>query len=421
MESRVLEEEVGFAANDLGAMESYRVTDGPLEVEDQDDFPEPPKARSGLSRLQQIRLATLLVLVGGVGVGIATWQVVEASGKHKAPTVARGCSFDSSVTEWVHDPSSFFVSDDVLLAYTSGSNGKPLQAVSVNLADGSYKCLPENVTVFADGVPTWAKDFQKWNPTGEFDAPAQLDGGKFVYYTVYDEEGGEVRDAIGVAENVGTPTMPEWSDLGVVVQSFDEKNSAARAMDPTVMRDGSDLWLFCGSHGGGIFTAQLDPVTMKLLILPDTPNTTEADIRFNMIAQHYNNASGEPEIEAPFVWKRGDFYYLFTNFGKCCNGASSTYYITVGRSNGSLTGPYMDKDGVYLYQGGGTTFLESEGRYVGPGHAGVTELADGSEVFTYHFYDAEDKGISKLGVRKLSWDDDGWPVLGDHLVKQPPY
>ena len=38
--------------------------------------------------------------------------------------------------------------------------------------------------------------------------------------------------------------------------------------------------------------------------------------------------------------------------------------------------------------------------------------------FTYHFYDGLDNGVSKLGVRSLNWDSNGWPILGDHLVDQ---
>ena len=56
-------------------------------------------------------------------------------------------------------------------------------------------------------------------------------------------------------------------------------------------------------------------------------------------------------IEAPYVHKNNGFYYLFVNWFGCCNGVDSTYEIHIGRSN-SITGPYVDKNGVDMRLGG---------------------------------------------------------------------
>ena len=334
-------------------------------------------------------------------------------------TIERGCT--ENATELVHDPSSFFIDGDTLIAYTSGSSGRSLQSVSINLADRSYACLPTGVTFFADGAPQWAKEFQAWNPTGEFDAPAQVDNGKFIFYTVYDEDDGEIKDAIGVAENTGTPTNPSWVDRGMVVESYDEASTTPRAMDPAVLSDDDGkLWLIFGSHAGGVYVTELDAETKKLKDKPDVPETTEHSERFTHIAQHMNDEDTESELEAAYIYKNDGYYYLFNNWGGCCNGSSSTYYITMGRSD-TITGPYLDKDGGDMANGAGTHFLDAEDRFIGPGHAGITQLEDDSHIFTYHFYDGNDNGVSKLGVRALTWGDDGWPILGEHLVDQPPY
>ena len=59
----------------------------------------------------------------------------------------------------------------------------------------------------------------------------------------------------------------------------------------------------------------------------------------------------------------------------------------------------------------------TNGRYIGPGHAGVFEYLDSSgarkTAFTFHWYDANECGASKLGVREMFWDSDGWPVISD--------
>jgi len=83
----------------------------------------------------------------------------------------------------------------------------------------------------------------------------------------------------------------------------------------------------------------------------------------------------------------------------------------VGRS-GAVTGPYRDKDGKDLLQEGGTTFLASKGKFIGPGHAGVYCEA-GRCWFSYHYYDGERGGKATLGVRRLEWGGDAWPILLD--------
>ena len=52
-------------------------------------------------------------------------------------------------------------------------------------------------------------------------------------------------------------------------------------------------------------------------------------------------------IEAAYMVKNGNYYYLFVNWFGCCDGVDSTYEIHVGRST-SVTGPFEDKEGKIL-------------------------------------------------------------------------
>jgi arabinan endo-1,5-alpha-L-arabinosidase len=123
---------------------------------------------------------------------------------------------------------------------------------------------------------------------------------------------------------------------------------------------------------------------------------------------------GSGPIEAPFLFERDGLHYLFVSFGVCCMGASSTYKIMVGRSS-SITGPYVDRAGRPMTEGGGTLVLESNARFHGPGHNAV--YADGaSDDLVYHTYDAGDGGMPTLQIRPLSWTPDGWPVTGAPLI-----
>ena len=118
---------------------------------------------------------------------------------------------------------------------------------------------------------------------------------------------------------------------------------------------------------------------------------------------------GGGSIEAPFIVRRCGFYYLFVSFGACCQGVNSTYNINVGRSP-ELAGPYVDRAGRPLLDGGGTLVLQAGGDWVGPGHNAI--LFDGPRAYNiYHAY-AATNGASQLRIADLVWDAEGWPVSG---------
>jgi arabinan endo-1,5-alpha-L-arabinosidase len=108
------------------------------------------------------------------------------------------------------------------------------------------------------------------------------------------------------------------------------------------------------------------------------------------------------------------WYYLLATHGSCCRGADSGYNIRVGRAK-SVTGPFLDNEGVDMIQGGGKLFAGSGGRAVGPGHFGLLDLGGGVQKFSLHFEaDLDRGGASVLDIRPLLWKD-GWPVAGENL------
>jgi arabinan endo-1,5-alpha-L-arabinosidase len=170
------------------------------------------------------------------------------------------------------------------------------------------------------------------------------------------------------------------------------------AIDPSVMVDADNrMWMAFGSFWSGIKLVELDPATG--LRKPGAPLNALADAK---------------QIEAPYIISHQGTYYLFVNWGLCCRGIRSTYEIRVGRS-AHITGPYLDKNGVNMLTGGGSLFLGREGRFIGPGQTGI--LRDGSnEWVSYHYYDGSNFGLASLGIRKLEWDKDGWPVAGENAA-----
>ncbi len=252
-------------------------------------------------------------------------------------------------------------------------------------------------------TPDWVGQAVPGN-RGHFWAPEVIyhDDRYLVYYSV--STFGKNTSAIALASSpVLDPADArfQWTDHGIVIRSgpSDDYN----AIDPCVVHgsDGS-LWMAFGSFWSGIKLVQLDPRT-GLRLAPHAP----------LHALAYKE-----QIEAAAIHRHGDYYYLFVNWGWCCRGVRSTYSIRVGRSR-EITGPYLDKDAVDLRQGGGSPVLESDGRFIGPGHAGVFE-DETRCLLSYHFYDGHRNGRPGLAIRPLTWDEDSWPRVGEPLITPVP-
>ena len=218
-------------------------------------------------------------------------------------------------------------------------------------------------------------------------------GRYLLYYAV--STWGKPVSAIGLATNATqNPAASnfQWHDGGEVIHSTN--GTAFNAIDPSVVlaADGR-LWLAFGSFFQGIFLTELDSQT-GLRPGPDSP---------------LYHLAWNDSIEAACLTRHGSFYYLFVNWGKCCKGTNSTYEVRMGRAE-KITGPYCDRSGQDLVAGGGSQFLQSRGRFIGPGHIGI--MADGATNgptwFSYHFYDADTEGHSRLAIGRIDWSD-GWP------------
>jgi beta-glucanase (GH16 family) len=219
--------------------------------------------------------------------------------------------------------------------------------------------------------------------------------GKFLLYYAVSTWGKQV-SAIGLAT---TPTVnPDstnysWTDCGPVISSTN--GGAFNTIDPSVMRDADgSLWLAFGSYWDGIYLTELNPET-GLRLATNSPIYHLA----------WNNT-----IEAACLTRHDNFYYLFVNWGHCCQGTNSTYEVRVGRAD-KITGPYRDRDGKDLAIGGGSPFLQTNGRFIGPGHIGIVNdgTTNGPTRFSYHYYDADSQGRSRLSIGNIDWSD-GWPV-----------
>lgn len=226
----------------------------------------------------------------------------------------------------------------------------------------------------------------------------------FMYYAA--STFGSGRSAIGLATS-DTGLADDWDDQGIVIESF--PTSEYNAIDPNLTVTSAGQWyLTFGSYRGGIHSLALDPNTGKRpASLPDPQRIAEG---------------GNEMHEAPYLYRRGAYYYLFTSRGKCCpnqTGPNPTYNIRVARST-SPTGGFRDRAGLSLFNGGGTLVLEGHGHLKATGHQGVfLETNDNKERLYYHYYDASNLQ-PHLGINVLNWSGDGWPYLMHNYGRQLP-
>lgn len=257
--------------------------------------------------------------------------------------------------------------------------------------------------VFEEDVPAWAK--QEIPESNGIWAPdlSYHDGLYYLYYSV--SSFGSQRSVIGLAVNKSLdPQSPdyEWVDRGKVIESWADRVDF-NAIDPALFVDEDGKWLLVwGSHWGGLKVIEVDPKTGKPL---------EGAERQSIAARPNTRSHA---IEAPFVMYHEGYYYLFVSWDACCDGADSTYKVTVGRSKSS-TGPYVDQAGRKMTDGGGTVVLESDDRWRGPGHNGVITNEKGHWMI-HHTYDMENLRAQRiLQVRPMTWSEDGWPIVGHPL------
>lgn len=259
--------------------------------------------------------------------------------------------------------------------------------------------------VFAES-PNWTF---KINPTfnGHIWAPdIYLNNGTYhLYYSI--SAFGKNTSAIGVTTNktldVNDPNY-KWIDHGIVIESVPNRDMW-NAIDPNIIFDeNGNAWMSFGSFWGGIKMVKLEQNLLK--IHPDNDWYTLA--RRERSFQQQDTDAGDAPIEAPFIYKRGDYYYLFVSWDYCCRGSESTYKTVVGRSK-NLSGPYIDREGVLLFNGGGTLVAEGNKDWNGIGHNSVYDF-DGSTYFIAHAYDASDDGRPILKIIPTEFDNEGWPV-----------
>lgn len=328
-------------------------------------------------------------LVLGVGLGVSLPVLGRLAVSPGAQDSPPGLEMSGTIKP-IHDPVITKASDTYYLFCTG--DGIPIRASNDLLAWRN----PFPPAVFAQ-VPDWALEripeaTSLWAPDISY-----YNDKYHLYYSV--STFGSNRSLIGLATNTTLNYKDggyKWVDEGLVIESVTA--NSYNCIDPNVVFDADGVpWLAFGSFWSGIKIRRLDY---------DTGKPSEEDTRLYSLAQRFVNSGS---VEAPFIIRKGDFYYLFASFDFCCRGVDSTYHVVVGRSE-KVTGPYVDRDGIEMLKGGGTQVTFPTERWRGPGHNAI--LQDGDvDYIVYHAYDARSAGDPTLRIDRLAWDADGWPSI----------
>ncbi|KAL4933319.1 arabinan endo-1,5-alpha-L-arabinosidase [Aspergillus undulatus] len=285
-----------------------------------------------------------------------------------------------------------------------------------------------------------------------------------IFYCYYSVSNAGCRDsAIGVATS-DSPGPGGWTDHGMIIQSGTGEGSeiaplnTSNAIDPNVFVDFDGTpYLVFGSFWSGLWEVELNedlisvagfptevqdvdgggdgdkgenqavssqPTSLEASHLGAEPGKVWRSRKNSKNAKKTKNGStvcGDPTgghpIEGGYLAYHAPYYYMWFSWGRCCEfkdpamrNTGKEYRIRVGRSD-NAKGPFLDKAGIDLVDGGGETVYGTNGDVFAPGGQGI--LTDGiSDILYYHYLNSSvsyEFSEARLGYNRLTYVD-GWPV-----------
>lgn len=250
--------------------------------------------------------------------------------------------------------------------------------------------------VFQNGYSAWVDEWLNGVSGETFNFPWAPDVSRFSgKYHIYSTFSAKFGDNISCITHLSTDDIATgtWTDHGPVICTKGSENYNAIDADVGIDAEGKP-WLAFGSFWDGIMGLELDATGSR-------------------VGTSLTRLAWAKEIEAPVLFYRCGFYYLFVTWGLCCPGEGRsvnqlTYRVVVGRSR-NIMGPYLDKSGKSMVDGGGTLMVQGDHTtWAAAGHSDV--MVSGSKI--YHLYHAyrQSNGEAQLRIVEMPFDSDQWPV-----------
>ncbi|MDR1810857.1 MAG: family 43 glycosylhydrolase [Prevotella sp.] len=257
----------------------------------------------------------------------------------------------------------------------------------IGSASEVFTSQPTFTGLSGSGVGMWAPDIN------------YFDGKYVMYYAI--SGWGTVNEngiGIGVSNNPQGPFVPPAGNTNGKL-FLSSEIGVTNSIDPCFFEEDGKRYLFWGSFYG-LYMTELTADGMKVKDV--TQKTKVAGKSF----------------EAPYVHKRGNYYYLFASIGSCCDGMTSTYKVVVGRST-RLEGPYTAKNGADMKSFDAwnpsnytPVIMKGSEMFGGPGHnSRIITDDNGVDWMFYHAY-VNGSDSRQLMLDKVEWDAYGWPTLG---------
>jgi len=242
--------------------------------------------------------------------------------------------------------------------------------------------------------PTWgSKNAAIWAPEVK-----QIGEQYVMYYSlsVWDDP----NPGIGVA-TAPHPAGP-WTDHGKLFNSLEI--GVNNSIDPVAFVDEGRVYLIWGSFRG-LYGIEL---TSDGLGFIDGDVSSAAANKVLVAGYETSRPLEVNTYEAPYIIKKGQYYYLFVSNGQCCGGAYS-YNVRVGRST-SVLGVYIDKLNRDLKAGDvGTYVVYGSTQFKATGHNSVVIDDEGTYWMLYHGYPENVTNRRVMLLDQLMWDEDGFP------------
>ena len=307
-------------------------------------------------------------------------------------------------TPFVHDPVMAY-EDGVYYLYCTGHG-----ITQMTSTDRQHWTLSREGVLPNGKIPAWTHDSVPGFETHIWAPDVVKYRGK--WYMGYScSTFGKNTSAIGLLSNKCLSDKDGWKDEGCIVASRGNRDNW-NAIDPNFIIDEKGKpWMTWGSFWDGIQLIPLDKTMHpKKGAKPQTIARRHAVGDASAEPNPTSKFAGTNAIEAPFIMKHVGYYYLFVSWDYCCRGIKSNYRVAVGRSK-KVAGPYLDKSGKDMRNGGGTLILEGDKKkYEAMGHCSAYSFPDG-DYFFCHGYSVAKNGASILVQKKINWTEDGWLTL----------
>ncbi len=320
--------------------------------------------------------------------------------KSDAEAAERRCYTNPVLDADFPDPAVIHAPDGFYYAYATQTQ-RDGKWVNIQVARSSDLIDWELLGDALPDKPEWAKTTQ------DFWAPSVIRGGDtyFMYYSATPDvcHRHEKGHALAVATS-SSPAGP-FVDMGMPLLL----GAGFEYIDPMAFDDpvSGKHYLYWGSGFQPIRVQELS--ADRLAFAPDSE-------QIDLVWPNPKKGEFPRLVEAAWVIRHGDYYYLFYSGDNCC-GPDAHYGVMVARS-ASPTGPFET-----LEQATGVSHslvLQKNHYWLAPGHNCIAEDSTGQLWILYHAIDPkkprqhqDDEMNSRrvMLIDKVHWND-GWPRIG---------